>query len=759
MRRLAIFTGAFSCAIFLAQYLPEAGGGLWAAPLALVIALGGCFLGGIRGRRMLLAGLGAALALGWNAWYIARVQAPMEALAGTEAWAALTVREMPQETGYGIRVTADMAGVRGRVVLYGDRELETLRPGQIVRGPVALRSAARIREDEIRSFTARGVFLLAYPRGEMTVEEGSAASPRWWPLRAGEQMRKTVDALFDRETGAFLTAILTGDRTDLPVQVQADFSEAGLYHILAVSGMHCGFLLALLRLLVGKHRRRLLAGISALVLVFYALLTGGRPSVVRACVMLLLFLAAPLFDRQSDGPTSLLAALSLLLLDNPFAAGSVGLQLSFGAMAGILWVTPRLRRLLLGLGGKGRRHGRIYRAAATGFAATLGSLALTAPLSGYYFGVLSLVSPLSNLLCLWAASAVFLTGLVTVLAGMVSPALGAVLAWIPTILARYMFTAAHLLAKLPCHGAYFANPYLKYWMALAYGLFLLAYLLRRRVRWSAAAAAGLVLAALAVTLRLGETRFRGDLDAVVLDVGQGQSILLRGGKGGGYALVDCGSDTSRYDPGSLAACQLRSLGCRRLDYLILTHYDSDHVNGLEPLLARLPANVLLAPRPESEADRAHARPVLELAEAYGVPVRFLERRRELELGPAAVLTLFPPLGKGEGNEHGLAVLAGAGEEELLITGDMNTAAETELLKAYVLPDIEYYVAGHHGSRYSTGESLLGRLRPETVCVSAGAGNSYGFPAPEVLHRLERRGCTVLRTDLQGDIHLSLSNGP
>ncbi|MEI3363658.1 MAG: ComEC/Rec2 family competence protein, partial [Oscillospiraceae bacterium] len=134
-------------------------------------------------------------------------------------------------------------------------------------------------------------------------------------------------------SAGFLTAILTGDKAGLSEQASWNLSEAGLFHILAVFGMHCSFLLTLVRLLTGRHRRRLLAGVTVVLLVFYALLTGGSPSVVRACVMLIFLLAAPLLGRESDGPTSLLSALFFILLENPFAAASIGLQLSFGAVA------------------------------------------------------------------------------------------------------------------------------------------------------------------------------------------------------------------------------------------------------------------------------------------------------------------------------------------------------------------------------------------------------------------------------------------
>lgn len=744
MRRLALFTGGFALGVFLAQYLLAWDVLLFCALLALILAAAGRVL--LRrdpGTRAVLCALGLALGLGWNWLYVRQVQLPMEALAGAEVRTAMTVLDYPEPAAYGVRITAAPEGLPGKVVLYGDSALADLRPGQTLRGLVRFSSAARIREDDLRSFTSRGVFLLAYPRGELAAEEGSAGSPRWWPARAGRAMGDALTSLYEPETAAFLTAILTGEKNGLSAQTQADFSESGLYHILAVSGMHCGFLLLLIRAAVGRHRRRTLAGVSALALVFYALLTGGRPSVVRACVMLLLLLAAPLFGRQSDGPTSLLAALFLLLLQNPFSAGSVGLQLSFGAMAGILLVTPRLYRLLAGDG----NHGRIFRYLAAGFSSAIGALALTAPLSGYCFGTLALVSPLSGLLCLPAASAVFLTGLVTVTVYAVCPPLGVLLSRIPALLTAYILAAAHFLARLPGHGIYFANPYVKYWLGLSYALLALAFILRRRIpgRRKYALAAGLAALSLAPALSLGRALYRGPLDAVMLDVGQGQCVLLA--SDGFCALADCGSGNSWRDAGGLAACQLRSMGYERLDFLILTHYDQDHINGAASLLARMEVGELLAPSPEGRE------PVLELAEAAGVPAEFIQTRRVLRLGRASV-TLFPPLGGGGSNERGLTVLASAGDDDLLITGDMRVSTEEALLETCSLPDIEYLAAGHHGSRHSTGEALLEALAPETVCVSVGP-NSYGHPAPETLERLERYGCEIRRTDLEGSIHLTL----
>ena len=815
MRTLAAYCGAFAAGIFLAQYLLPVDWLLPCAALSLALACVRFRVPGHMGRRVLLIGTGLAFAFGWNWLYVQRTVLPARALSGTEREAELILCDYPDPTSYGIRATVRIVGVPGLAVYYGD--WADLRPGQVVRDTVQFRDASVVRGDALTAFTSRGVFLLAYSRGTPSVEEGTAASPRWRPLRlghaAGENIRKTLPG----DTAALLTALLTGDRSGLSVQASADVEEAGLSHILAVSGMHCGFLLACLSFLIGRYRRRTLALCAVPVLVFYAVLTGGRPSVVRSCVMLFFLLAAPLFHRENDGPTALSAALFLILLHNPFAAASVSLQLSFASVAGLLWLSPGLYRLIAGetaeeereaaaeRGTSAEREAVTEREAAAepgqieaqeqtkkpdnrgkhrpklekrkcflspalqlfrcpsalwetvkrqarsflagSLSLSLGALALTAPLTGNYFGVLSLIAPVSSLLCLWAVGCAFLTGLVSVTLGFFSPALGLWAAQVPALFLRFVLAAAHVLAHLPGHAVYFDNPFLKYWFLYACLLLAAARLCGRWTRRRAVLAAGLLALSLFCTVWLYQTRFRHSFDAVVLDVGQGQSVVLA--SAGRFALADCGSGNAWYDPGAHAARVLRSMGCHSLDCLLLTHFDADHINGTESLLARVRVGEILVPEGEEI--------IASLAETYGVPVRVLTIREEIPFG-MGTLTVFPPLGTSGDNERGLSLLASAGETDLLITGDMGQSTERKLLAAYSLPDLEALTAGHHGSKTSTSEALLDALTPETVCVSVGS-NSYGHPSPETLARLEARGIAVWRTDRDGDIHLILGESP
>jgi len=742
MRRLAVFAGGFSLGVFLAQYLLRGGWTLAGALAGLGLGLLSLALPWKWRRRGVAFCAALALGLGWS-WLCARqVQRPAQALAGRTEAVTATLCGYASESDFGARVTVRLEGVPGKAVLYGGRELLELEPGQTAACQASLKDAARVRDEDITTFTSKGVFLLAYVQGGLTAGEGTQGSPRWYPVRLGHAMAQRLQALFRGDAAGFLTAILTGDRGELSEEAYIALTEAGLSHILAVSGMHCGFLMALAAFLMPSRRLQALLGVP--LLAFYAALTGGSPSVLRACVMLSLPLLALLVRRESDGPTSLLAALFLILLANPFAAASVSLQLSFAAMAGILWLTPRLYQWLAA----GKKRGKLFRFLAASLSASMGAMVFTVPLTAYYFGNLVLIAPLSAALCLWAASGAFGFGMAAVLASFAVPPLGALLALPAGLAAEYILLTARVLSQIPCHAVYYANPYLKYWVAYAYALFAAAYFARRTGPRKYLLAAVLAALTLPLTVKLGEARYGNDLDVLMLDVGQGQSVILA--SGGEFALADCGSGNSWRDPDAAAAWQLRSMGCRRLDRLVLTHYDKDHVSGVTGLLARMKVDTLLVP--EGEDDAGLQSVVLSAAREHGVEIRFITEETRLDFGKGT-LTIFPPLGDAGDNERGLTILASAGENDFLITGDMDSATEAKLLEAYDLPDIEGFAAGHHGSKYAASQALLDALTPETACISVGS-NSYGHPTEETLLRLARHGCDIYRTDLHGTIHLA-----
>lgn len=454
MRMLASIALSFAAAVFAAVLLPWSGWTWWAAAAAGALGLLAVFLRRhlpeklrLRAAVMLFS---LCAGLVYYGGYQNLVQRPVLDRCGREAAFSATVENYGQLTERGAKVTVYLDGLRGaKAVCYGDASLAALEPGQRITGRAKWQDAGRIHENDVTTFTSRGVFALLYVQEDAAVEQGSAGSLRWLPQRMARAMREKIAAIWDDgTTAAFVTAELTGDRSGLSVEDETAMSQAGLSHLFAVSGLHCAFLVSLLGLLLGS-RRRLFAGVSMAVLALYMLMVGLSPSVVRACVMQAFVLAAPLFKRDSDGLTSLGAALLVILLGNPFAAGSISLQLSFAATLGLVWLSPKLYGAMSRVyTGKKRAIRWAVNFVCANVSASLAALIFTIPLTAVYFNILTLAAPVSNLLAVPAAGWNFMAGFVTVLVGFVWLPAARVLGWVCFGLVRYVLWAAGLLARM-----------------------------------------------------------------------------------------------------------------------------------------------------------------------------------------------------------------------------------------------------------------------------------------------------------------------
>ncbi len=757
MRVLATIGFSFSAGIFLAALLPWSGWQIYAAAGTMLLALvwffaarrWKCF------RRGLLILLPLAVSLTYFFGYQRLVQQPVEDRCGTVSDFSATVCDWPQATERGAKVTVQLEGFhRAKAVYYGEKELLALCPGSRVTGTAQWQSAAHIHNDDVTHFTARGVYVLLYGRGDLRTEAGTEDSLRWLPQRAAKAFREKIAEVWDDpRVSGFLTAELTGDKSAMDDGDYLAMQETGLAHLFAVSGLHCAFLVSLLSTLVSR-RKSLLCAVTIPALLFYMVMVGLSPSVVRACIMQIFLLVAPLFRRGSDPLTSLAAALLVILLSNPFSAASISLQLSFSATLGMVLLSPRLYKLLMvWYKGRNRTLRFVLCFVAANLSATFSAVVLTAPLTAWYFRIFVLVAPLSSLLAVPAAGWSFMAAFVTALLGFVWLPLARLLGWLAWLLVRYILWLANGMMSWRYHAVYFTTPYLVYWLLFLYAAFIgCAVTPDGRRKYLLASLLSAVTLFAAVWVNRQDYQY-GTFSALALDVGQGESIILR--SGGETVLVDCGSSNSYEDPGGLAADTLHSMGVRELSAVVVTHYHADHTNGLYEVLRRVPVDRLYLPDIEDEYG-VRDRLVL-LAEEKDVQVCYVTDTTRCALGQGE-LTIYPPVQSGgDLNELGLTALATAGDFDLLITGDMSGATERRLVETYPLPDIEVLLVSHHGSRYSSDMRFLRAVSPEAAVISVG-DNSYGHPAEETLQRLLAAGAEIWRTDLQGTIRITVNGG-
>ena len=757
MRVLATIGFSFSAGVFLAALLPWNGWQLYAAGGVLLLALAWLFAARKQKyfRRGLLILLPLAVSLAYFAGYDHLVRQPIEDRCGAASDFAATVCDWPQATERGASVTVELEGYhRARAVLYGEAELLAARPGDTVTGTAQWQSAAHFDSDDVTHFNARGVYALLYGREDVRLSAGDGDALRWLPQRAGKAFREKVAAIWDDpRVSGFLTAELTGDKSAMDDGDYLAMQETGLAHLFAVSGLHCAFLVTLLALLISR-RQRLLCAVTIPLLLFYMVMVGMSPSVVRACIMQIFLLIAPLFRRGSDPLTSLAAALLVILLCNPFAAASVSLQLSFSATLGMVLLSPRLYKLLTGwYKGKCRPLRTALCFVAANLSATLSAVVFTAPLTAWYFRIFVLVAPLSSLLAVPAAGWSFMAAFVTALLGFVWLPLASLLGWISWALVRYILWIANGMMSWRYHAVYFTNPYLVYWLLFLYAAFIgCAATPDGKRKYLLASALSVLTLTAAIWVNRQDYQY-GVLTALTLDVGQGESVILT--SGGETALVDCGSSNSYKDPGGLAADTLHSMGIRELSAVVVTHYHADHTNGLYEVLRRIPVQTIYLPDIEDEYGVRER--LVSLAEEKGAQVTYVTKETADTLGDT-VLTIYPPVQSGgDLNELGLTALASAGDFDLLITGDMSGSTEKKLVETYALPDIEVLVVSHHGSRYSSNIRFLKSVMPEAAVISVG-DNNYGHPSEETLQRLLAVGADIWRTDQQGTIRITVNGG-
>ena len=768
MRILATFAFSFAAAVFGAVYgeldpllLPLGGA------LALAAVLTGLLVrekGHARTRAVLILS-GLAVGLLWTALYMSVFFQPARDLDGRTVRLSAVVADWPQEGEYGgytVVVQAETEGwAKVSAILYTDKQGADLRPGDRI-GTVAHCTLGdrTFSGEKITYYTAKGIFLRARAYGRLEIQRGEKTAPQYWAAYGSKALKEGIDTAFPEEASGFVRALVTGNRDNLTDQFTTSLQRTGLSHTVAVSGMHLAFLSSLLTYLLGQGRRST-AFFTILWVILFCGIAGNTPSVLRAAVMVLMLQFAPLLNRERDGPTALSLALLILLWANPFSAAHIGLQLSFTSVAGILLVSDRVQDWLMKvfhMDGWSRPKRRVVRYLQAGpyfvvstLSATLGASVLTMPLAALHFNMISLISPLSNLMTIWAIGILFLGGLGVGALALVLPGWAAVLAIPFTELVCYLQWVIDLLSRPALAALPLESVYYRAWLVLVYALILVSVRMKgKRPVWMSLAAGGVGLV-LAVALTR-QSFYLGDMGVTVLDTGQGQSVLLRSGDF--LTLVDCGGD-SMDNPGDIAANYLQAVGRSGLDLLVVSHYHSDHANGIPQLLRRIDVGEIALP--DVEEDSPLRAEIIAAAGERGVPVRFVQETAWFRPSRADTIAVFPPMLAGKNvNELGLTVLASHKALDVLITGDMEEEGERRLTETVPLPDIEVLVAGHHGSDTSNTPELLEAVRPELALISVGRNNKYGHPDWDTLVRLDNIGAEIYRTDLYGTVEVKLN---
>jgi competence protein ComEC len=587
------------------------------------------------------------------------------------------------------------------------------------------------------------------------VSGGSEINPGRMISRLRLSLQEKIELFFTEErgtlspTGAIMEALLLGERGRLPDGLTRALQKSGIFHLFAISGAHIGILSFILFLLFGLLRipKRMRYALLIPLLVLFALLVEGRPSVFRATIMTLAFLVGKLLWKDTNLLNILAASAFILLLFNPFDLFSVGFQLTYAATLSILLFFPGIIRYLP------RLPLRISEIFAISVTAQLGVL----PIIASAFNRITLLSLLLNFAALPLVALLMVSGFVFLglsylsapAAGMVSwliQQITAVLTWLASL-----FDGFTLLSyRIPGPPAWATAGYY-----LALGVFLLRW---KNKRLALLKAVPFLFFFMWIAIH-PYSGANSHLKLTFIDVGQGESILIQF-PGEGTMLVDGGGfHQSRFDVGeAVVSPVLWRKGLKAIDVIALTHAHPDHIKGLISVARNFRIGEYWESLPPSDSPD-HAR-LMESLPAGTVRRRIL-RGYETTWGGVRIEALHPQAGDDPSppvhNDLSMVLKLTYGQTSILLTGDIGSKVEEDLLDRGFDIDIDILKVAHHGSRTSSSQAFLQRATPSTAVISAGRRNNFGLPDKDVLERLKTCGARIFRTDRDGAVEI-ISDG-
>ena len=655
---------------------------------------------------------------------------------------------------------------------YGDTLLVT---GELETPP-------QLDDFDYRGYLAhQGIYsTMLYPKIEL-VEGGKGVKPLEWVYSLRSRLSQTLAKVLPEPQASLAQCIVLGIRGNIPSSFNANFSRSGTAHLLAISGLHLsiivGILLSLGIWLFGRrHYTYIWLALGTIWL--YALVTGMHPPVVRGAIMASLFLFAELLGRQRSAITALAFAAAIMVGISPQILWTASFQLSFLAMAGLIFIFPPLqatgRKAVNATLGENGAAASLANFVTDSFSVTLGAIIAVWPVVAYYFGIISFVGPLATFLALPALPGIIITGALAGGLGLIIIPAGQAIGWLAWLFLSYLMLVVNISAAIPLSyaevGSVDAGLIWAYYLVLSLVLWLSS---RRQ---ASTKSLGLVksgvsktssfisklprkwvippLLVVAILVSFAAASMPdAHLHVSLLDVGEGDAILIQT-PAHQDILVDGGPSPQAI---SLGLGEKMPFWDRTIDLVVSTHPHADHLTGLVEVLQRYKVKQVLSTN--LDYDSLIYDEWLRLIEEKDIRCTVAQAGQQIDLGEGVVIkVLNPPMPlltdtKSDINNNSVVLHLSMGEVSFLLTADIEREAEFELIAHRANLTSPVLKVGHSGSDTSTTPEFLAVVNPQVAAIPVGADNKFGHPSDEVIARLEEEvgSDNIYRTDEQGTI--------
>ena len=648
--------------------------------------------------------------------------------------------------------------------LYSDKD-EFIPMGMVVKGVGEFKQSEGPRnpgEFNFQSFYQRkniwGIIFQDKKTNIIIVDSTQFSFSEWV-----ENVRQSVKTMFERsisgEANSLMTALIVGLREEIPKEIKQDFVDTGVIHVLAVSGLHVGYVLVIFLPIVKLFRIPYGWDKIAVVLalIAFAIFTGGKASVLRAVIMASLYVIAPLFNRKVNLWNIIAVTAIGLLVYNPAYLFDLGFLLSFTAVASIVFFYKQFEEVLPERIKISNIKNPALKYMFALFLVSLSAQIGTLPFTWLFFNRIPIISLIANVIIVPIIGLLVALGFAIVLLGSWLPSLANAFGNVAWLLSQIIFWLTHSFASLPVAFIEIKTPSLiniiQYITMIAILFTLIRSVTRRK---------SLILFAFWLNLIVWPwTLHRPALDVIFLDVGQGDGAIIRiptsYWEKSKTMIIDAGEKKFGVDKGEKVVLPtLKHFGVKKVNLVVMTHPHSDHIGGVEALLENTQIDKIWDTH-TTYRSKLYQR-ILNRIEQDSIPYSKMTSGKWInDYSPLQVFVLHPDstFAKVEDNVNNMSVVTKLvyGDVSFLFVGDLEKEGDWEMLSFGDLNRSDVLKVGHHGSITSTTQSFLNLVQPEYAIVSVGEGNKFNHPSELVMEILRLSNATVYRTDLEGAIWL------
>ncbi|MEP0862747.1 MAG: DNA internalization-related competence protein ComEC/Rec2 [Ignavibacterium sp.] len=571
------------------------------------------------------------------------------------------------------------------------------------------------------------------------------------------QTRKNIDELIHQlhnsQTAGLLRGLLLADRTEIDYETKQNFVNSGVIHILAVSGLHVGYILLFFVVLFGRFNIYTRSILTIFGLISFMIITGVPASVFRATLMSIILIIAFLSGRSTNLLNSIALSAVIILLFKPNEIFNPGFQLSYSAVLSIALIYPVIQKIILDLSITNKYLKNILLFAGVSLSAQIGTL----PFTLAYFNKLSVISLLSNLIVIPLAGIIVGLAIITLIIGSFIPSFAMYFAIVNNVITSLMMDLIRFTGSLDFAFIRINNFSLLDSIIFYSFIALLIYLFRisESVKFKLAITL-LVITNIFVFTQIDDKKLLPDdiLSVMMIDVGQGDSFLIKF-PNNKTAIIDAGVVDPYFDTGERIIIPLLDyLGIKQIDYAFVSHLDTDHYGGFASLLYNKRVNEIYRPKPDSSDKSIRFEKFLDKLKIR----KYIYVKSKKEIGNVSLYILndfneedFNSLSS---NDRSGIIKIVFGKTSFLFVGDAEIPAEKIYLHSNrKFLDSDVLKVGHHGSKTGSSIEFLEAVSPEISLVSAGIKNKFGHPSEIVLQRLKEIKSEILRTDSLGAVLL------